>query len=218
MWECRASRDSSHLALCATLSCCDILVRAPPPCLSPLPPPRLAPPCRTVYLPVFTSKLATVHICQKKYPASSTSSFIGSWWKMEPTRPRAGQLGRPRVHPRCTHNQPQHTCAECWKECPLLAPGLCTHGKRRRSCRRCALWCADHNCPKRTCQQCAGAAAAAAGMCSDHPHERQESCLCRLVGTYVSLTGARSSANMAGRAVRKRPATEIWPPEPKCVG
>jgi hypothetical protein len=36
--------------------------------------------------------------------------------------------------------------------------------------------------------------------------------------TYVSLTGARSSANMAGRAVRKRPAAEIWPPEPKCVG
>ena len=36
--------------------------------------------------------------------------------------------------------------------------------------------------------------------------------------TYVSLTGARSSANLAGRAVRKRPAAEIWPPEPKCVG
>ena len=35
--------------------------------------------------------------------------------------------------------------------------------------------------------------------------------------TYESLTGARSSVNMAGRAVRKRPAAEIWPPEPKCV-
>ena len=86
MWECRASRDSSHLALCATLSCCDILVRVPPPCLSPLPPPRLAPPCRTVYLPVFTSKLATVHICQKRYPASSTSSSAaaaGGRWSLQ---------------------------------------------------------------------------------------------------------------------------------------
>ena len=35
MWECLASRDSSRLALFATLSCCDILFRPPPPCLLP---------------------------------------------------------------------------------------------------------------------------------------------------------------------------------------
>ena len=100
MWECRASRDSSHLALCATLSCCDILVRAPPPCLSPLPPPRLA---RTIG--PCSSRCSHRNSQRSIYAKKSTLRHQNpplicscSWWKMELTRPRAGQLGDIQLH------------------------------------------------------------------------------------------------------------------------